>query len=688
MVRRHLLKTILLSSMALLFMANGALPFQTQSFTLDPAFPAKIPLNTEVTIKVRVTPVSGGTLPSIDNIQFDGIEGLLRLKSKTDEGAGVYSFTFEAVKLADLAELTVKVGDRVGETLVFKEKKVSFSIVPLITKDTLELSSVDLNADNVAVKHQSEATVRLRLKSGTAIPGDALKVISDSPDIAAPSINDSVLLIRGRNPGKAKVTISAFGRDVTTLNVQVTETIKEIRAGDQTLKKGDSKPLTDLGIQIITSTGVVSTDLTKLVFFSSKPTVVRISTDGKTLETVDPGEAELQIVAKDDASKSKTINVKVLQKPVKVVLDAGGDNTILVRQKRTIQATVQDEAQRAVPDITVKFECQGSNCDAINLIPKANNSVDVLGIKDAEAVKIVARVETPTGISSAEFVVRVIGAGQITDFRPLQIRLDMLDEQAGKDLFGRKAVDEYYIAKVQLFNKIKKTDTEFFGDSILVYSESLQVRVALDVKCKKDDTFSECSGKEAKWVPITAGMIQSYFDSMFSLTPPMSGTEPQSRPNEVDPCKIKAPQGFVGLYRPYSFETIANTHDRRDERSLRSRILTVLNGSISFTSFVTAVAVPGPGSDLPLGLDKSNNLLIPSFERLFPSMKEVQRQNILTMVMRQLEEIPFGGSIERKIFFPKGALEGIWPGHRVRISGVSTYDSCATVAIIKKVAQP
>jgi hypothetical protein len=69
-------------------------------------------------------------------------------------------------------------------------------------------------------------------------------------------------------------------------------------------------------------------------------------------------------------------------------------------------------------------------------------------------------------------------------------------------------------------------------------------------------------------------------------------------------------------------------------------------------------------------------------------MKEVQRQNILTMVMRQLEEIPFGGSIERKIFFPKGALEGLWPGHRVRISGVSTFDSCATVAIIKKVEQP
>jgi hypothetical protein len=264
----------------------------------------------------------------------------------------------------------------------------------------------------------------------------------------------------------------------------------------------------------------------------------------------------------------------------------------------------------------------------------------------------------------------------------------MLDEQAGKDLFGRKAVDEYYIAKVQLFNKIKKTDREYFGDSILVYSESLQVRVALDVKCRKGDTFDECSGKEGQWIPITGEMITSYFDDKFSLTPPMSGTEPMSKPTDIERCQIKAPQGFVGLYRPYSFETIANTHDRRDERSLRSRILTVLNGSISFTSFVTAVAVPGSSSDLPLGLDKSNNLLIPSFERLFPSMKEVQRQNILTMVMRQLEEIPFGGSIERKIFFPKGALEGLWPGHRVRISGVSTFDSCATVAIIKKVEQP
>ena len=38
-------------------------------------------------------------------------------------------------------------------------------------------------------------------------------------------------------------------------------------------------------------------------------------------------------------------------------------------------------------------------------------------------------------------------------------------------------------------------------------------------------------------------------------------------------------------------------------------------------SFVTSVAVPGPRSDIPLGLEKYSNLLIPGVQKLLPTFE-------------------------------------------------------------------
>ena len=671
-----------LLSFALLCLCGAGASAQVQTFTLEPTLPPRITLGDRPVVNVRVTPAGGAALPSVDAIQWLGVEGFLSIASKSDQGGGVYSFTFEPLKTVAALDVTVRVGGQ--------EKKLTVAIVPQITKETLELHSPDLAAEKLTVRQQGEATVRLKLKGDAPIPAGALKAVSDPAAVATVSLDDSALVVTGKTPGAAKVTVFAFDKEVQSFDVQVNETVKEIRASNLTFTNGDAaRPLNELGVQILGSNGSVWKDAEKLLdFFSTRTGVVRVSADGKSLEVVDAGEAELQMSAKDDLGKTKLVTVTVLPKAALVKLNTG-DIVVLARQPATtVQATVLDAAGRVVPGVAVKFECEGANCNAVSVTEKPDNSAEVRGLSKATAVRIIARAVGKTDIPPGSFLVDVIGGEQITDFRPLQIRLDMVDEQVAKDLFGRKAVDEFYVAKVQLFNRIKKTDTEYFGDSILVYSESLQVRVALDVKCRKGDAFGECANKEGRWVPVTVEMVKSQFDDKFSLSPPLSGTEVVPRADDPEPCRIKAPAGFVGLYRPYSFETIAVTHDRRDERSLRSRLLTALNGAISFTSFVTAIAVPGPGSDLPLGLDKSNNLLLPSLERLFPSMKEVQRQNVLTMVMRQLEEIPFGGSIERKIFFPKGVLEGLWPDHRVRISAVSTFDACAQAAVIKKVGQP
>lgn len=140
----------------------------------------------------------------------------------------------------------------------------------------------------------------------------------------------------------------------------------------------------------------------------------------------------------------------------------------------------------------------------------------------------------------------------------------------------------------------------------------------------------------------------------------------------------------VVTYRPYTFEMMVNTVDRRDGRSRRSKVFKVLDSLGTGASFVTAVAVPGSSSDLPLGLEKYRNLLIPGIEKLWPSPKEQQRQNIVSQAMKEIEEIPFGSDITRVIFIPKKVLHGVLRGHDVRISEICPYFFRIQVAIVSK----
>ena len=105
---------------------------------------------------------------------------------------------------------------------------------------------------------------------------------------------------------------------------------------------------------------------------------------------------------------------------------------------------------------------------------------------------------------------------------------------------------------------------------------------------------------------------------------------------------------------------------------------------------MTTLAVPGPGNVLKPGLDNVKNLLIPSFEKLFPSLSELQHQNINSMVMHSFEEIPFGSDITKVLFFPRRRIFGVLTDQprakytELRISAVSISDACAEVGIIKK----
>ena len=137
-------------------------------------------------------------------------------------------------------------------------------------------------------------------------------------------------------------------------------------------------------------------------------------------------------------------------------------------------------------------------------------------------------------------------------------------------------------------------------------------------------------------------------------------------------------------YRPFTFEMMVNTVDRRQERSPKTWMFKVLNFIGLGASTVTAVAVPGTSSDLPVGLDKFGNFLIPGLEQLLPSYKEQYRQNIVSQAMKPIEEIPFGSDITRVIFIPKKSIKGLIAGHNARISQICPYYFKVKVAVVSK----
>ncbi len=163
----------------------------------------------------------------------------------------------------------------------------------------------------------------------------------------------------------------------------------------------------------------------------------------------------------------------------------------------------------------------------------------------------------------------------------------------------------------------------------------------------------------------------------------------QPRTNDLPPNVFVDDQGNLHYmrhrfrYRPYAFEMMVNTIEARDELEPRTRTFKFANAIATIASFFTSTGVwhGGRGSDLVNGF---SNIILPGFEKLYPSMKDTQRQNFVSMSMKPLEEIPFGADIARVLFFPKHPFHGIIPGYEVRIGEVVTSEFNVKVAIIDK----
>jgi hypothetical protein len=186
---------------------------------------------------------------------------------------------------------------------------------------------------------------------------------------------------------------------------------------------------------------------------------------------------------------------------------------------------------------------------------------------------------------------------------------------------------------------------------------------------------------DGKWYPATRNdLLQARMDESDFLSVDKNDDLDSTKSNsDGEPTCID-----TITYRPFTFEMMVNTVDRRNERSVKSSIFKILNFLALGATTVTAVAVPGKGSDLPVGLEKYGNFLIPGLEKLFPSYKEQYRQNIVSQMMKPIEEIPFGSDITRVIFIPKKSIKGLIIGHNARISQVCPFYFKIKVAVVSK----
>jgi len=540
--------------------------------------------------------------------------------------------------------------------------------------------------------------------NGFGVKKHRLKTELSNDKILDVKIDDGRISLAWKSPSREEtLTISVDGSPVATYKFRVLEELDavESRVGDEIVLVQNSTRTISLRESLAFYSNFTEkkqidkgTPLPNLLCETINTTVALVD---KACENLSPGSlagiTDLRITHPNFETRLFRVRTKQVASSIVLSLDSGLSRLEPRRDSTTVRASLRDfngnSFTESPPQINWTVVNSEKKEDAelaklVNLSPIDNSALTVrLSAKALDEASIskslwirgcISGQAESTGCDHVQLDLRKV---KVTGFRPLRIRLDVLDDLTAKDLFGKRAAKEYFIAKVRLFNEIGKDDLDF-GKSILVYSESLEVNVAVEYRQISDDAKAA-----KKWTAVSDGDFKELF-GVDNLT---------AYRNHGERCKRIGQKDMNVPYRPLTFEMVLNTQDRRDSRSLKSKILLIMNGASSLTSFVTSIAVPGAGSDLPIGLEKFNNLLIPSFQKLFPSLNEVQRQNITSMVMRPLEEIPFGSDITRVLFFPKKSFSGVLPNGNgvrkteLRISAISIADACAEVGIIEKASE-
>lgn len=457
----------------------------------------------------------------------------------------------------------------------------------------------------------------------------------------------------------------------------------------------------------------------------------------------------------NNTKKSFTVHVVTsvrkirITPPVDNAVYLNGGNLLLNAQ------VLDDSGNPTNPQPTITWSVDPADRQYIN-VPNSGSSIQVTALKvpsdTDKVIKITATVDKVQPLVFDDISIFVRGKRNVVDFKPIGVRIDMLDQRTASDLFGKVASKEYHISKIRIVNDLPSNLGGGAASSIIFFSDALEVRVSLEKRSIKKDRNNPGSTNE--WIPISDEDI--YYINNWEACDPDGQSRKDKREierearsckvnadYEAEKCKSKFPdmndpdrQNNINVcvarvykeeldceqeaetnvengncagdidclnrvrfcktpkqslrsgqwipFRPFIYQVVANTHDRRDERSVRSRVFLGANILGAGTSFFTSFLTLKQSSDIPLFLDKYQNLALPSFQKLFPSMREVQRQNIITEVLPPLVEVPFGSDVSKHVFFPKKAIEGILPNYYVRISSISSYNINVKVGIVQK----
>ncbi|HLM00828.1 MAG TPA: hypothetical protein VK400_07210 [Pyrinomonadaceae bacterium] len=432
-------------------------------------------------------------------------------------------------------------------------------------------------------------------------------------------------------------------------------------------------------------------------------------------------------------------------------------NDVLVGSKTVLNGfIVTDENEKT--QMPLQWSVHENDAQFVS-VQRVGTEVEVVGLRvppDNKPISITAKVIGDDAVPAATFTVFVKGRKVITDFKPILVRIDMLDERTAKDLFGGRTEAEYHIAKIRIINNLSADQGGGPASSIFFFSDALEVRVSLQKIVVKPK-----SNEKKEWLDLSADDIYSI--NNWKRCEPKDVDKQQANirnrglticslgaQREIDACnrvprddvnrdlKIRDCVAEVKLdeidcqqraeraatdcgcnqndtdclmqckfcqrtreaidnnlplptvngqwipFRPFIYQVVANTHDRRADRSLRHIAFLGANIAGSGLSFFTSFLVPKPSSDLPLFLDKYQNFAIPTFEKLFPSLREVQRQNIINLVLPPIVEVPYGSDVSKYVFFPKKRIIGVLPNHHVRISSISSYYITVSVGVVQK----
>ena len=739
--------------------------------------PDLIPEKAEVTLKV------GGTHAEV-KFNLDDTSGsnpATGVSCGAENSSDADYFTIENVSQdGQPTVIYLKAKDKAKESisLICTEKasqatsKINLKILPEVEKTSLMVvgltESEVLNSFNLlagqSIKLKVDPKVELKIDPKETDPPFSIEGSVGGPfTLKGKKRGDSVRLIAMNSGTEIPINESGFTISVGAVSVQ---SVLNIRKGDKDITfEGPGKTVSfdpptftpKISLTYAAQNGGVEIDGNKLTPAEGfSQTLIKISSnEGASFE-------EKQFTASLIAAP-KLIRIAPLDDN-SVYLDSG---------KLLINAQVfNDDGKPANPQPVISWSIPDTDKRYVS-VPTSGGSIQIgaLAVPSDPDKSIVltasipgADLQPPIQESVAIFV---RGKRNVVDFKPVSVRIDMLDQRTASDLFGKVASKEYHIAKIRIVNDMPSNVGGGASSSIIFFSDALEVRVALEKQIVKrrsggtkgwnainlDDVYyinnwDKCSattdrislegvqtstGYEACEIAYNKAVINCDISKAESKE---SSDLKNSRHalcvenakgqklicrqrisefvskgacddddfdclNRVQFCRENAGinqdnqttfssdsssirNGQWIPFRPFVYQVIANTHDRRDERSVRSRIFLGANILGAGTSFITSFLALGNSSDVPLFLDKYQNLALPSFEKLFPSMREVQRQNIISEILPPLVEVPFGSDVSKYVFFPKKPIEGVLPNHVVRITSISAYNIKVKVGVVQK----